>query len=274
MIRVALRFDDASAISHRGIEQCIITALSDTDTQAKFAVIPFRNTPLGRKELDPNNGDRLLAAHQRGLIEVALHGHSHLNQSVGRQSSEFYGIAAERQHSMLSEAAARLRMLFGKAAVHGFVPPWNSYDATTLTTLNTIDFEYISAGDRSVRRYSGPLAVLPRTCQFTALESAVAEARRYAAFSPYIVVVLHHYDFREDGGMLDQYALTRLLAWLKQQPDVQVMTLHGLAITHSNRALAQPSLWSLRAKKLHWRLRSRLPTQCLVPAPLWRVLLA
>jgi len=190
------------------------------------------------------------------------------------QPSELYGIAADRQHSMLCEATAHLRILFGKAAIHGFVPLWNSYDAATLKTLDIIGFEYISAGDRSILGYKGPLNLLPRICQFTALESAVAEARRYAAFSPYIVAVLHHHDFREDGGTLDQYALTRLLAWLKQQPDVHVMTLHGLAITQSNRALAQPSLWSLRAKQLHWRLRSRLPTQCLVHAPLWRVLLA
>ena len=274
MIRFALRFDDASAISHHGIEQGIITALSDTNTQATFAVIPFIETSRGRTKLDANNGARLLAANERGLIEVALHGHSHLRRGIGPQPSEFYGIVAERQHSMLCEAAAHLRVLFGQASIRGFVPPWNSYDATTLTTLNTVGFEYISAGERSVRRYNGPLVVLPRTCQFTALESAVAEARRYAAFSPYIVAVLHHYDFREDGGTLDQYALTRLLAWLKQQSDVQIMTLHGLASTHSNRALAQPSLWSLRTKHLHWRLRSRLPTQCSVPAPLWRVLLA
>lgn len=277
VIRVAIRFDDPSALSFGEVEQGILAALEDTETQATFAVIPFSNTPSGRVALDARNGAHLLAAQQRDLIEVALHGHSHLHRSPNRPPSEFCGIAAERQLSMVSEAAAHLRALFGAGSIRGFVPPWNSYDGTTLPALECNGFDYISAGERHVASYSGPLAVLPRTCQFTALEAAIVEVRRYSAVSPNIVIVavLHHDDFREssDSGTIDLSGFSRRLAWLKQQSDVQVTTLRDLAFVNPTGALFHPSKRWMRATYLPWRLRQRLPRRCLVDAQLWRLLL-
>lgn len=277
MIRVALRFDDPSATSHRGVEQGVIAALEESGAQATFAAIPFRNTPAGRLALDASNCAHLLAACRSGVVEVALHGHSHLRLSSDGQPSEFSGLAGERQAALLTEAAGHLRGLFGEGSISGFVPPWNSYDAATLTALEGLGFDYVSAGWQHPPSYAGRLAILPRTCQFTELESTIAEARRYARFAPHVVAVFHHYDFLEsgeDGSTLDLPGFARRLAWLKRQSDVQVMGLADMVAAGRSGVLARVFSGRLRKEQLPWRLRQRLPSHCLVDAPIWRLIFA
>jgi peptidoglycan/xylan/chitin deacetylase (PgdA/CDA1 family) len=277
MIRVALRFDDPSATSHHGVEAGVIAALQEIGVPATFAVIPFRDTPAGRLALDASNGAHLLAACRSALIEVALHGHSHRRLSPEGQPSEFSGLTVAHQSALLTEAANHLRGLFGEGSLGGFVPPWNSYDATTLTALEGLGFDYLSAGWKHPPGYAGPLAIVPRTCQFTELESAIAEARRYARFAPCVVAVLHHYDFYESteaGSTLDLPAFTGRLAWLKRQADVQIMSLRDMVAISSAGAFVRGFRARVRKEHLNWRLQRRLPDYCLVDAPLWRQLLA
>lgn len=278
MIRLALRFDDASAISHRGVESGIIDALKDTGIQATFAVIPYSDTPSGRLALDSQCGAHLLAACQSGLVEIALHGYSHRRVSTDGRPSEFCGLPVERQAAILTEAMEHLSGMFGGRSISGFVPPWNSYDAATVAALEGLGFDYISADRRHYPPgYAGPLAVLPFTCQFNALELAIAEARRYSRFAPHVVAVLHHFDFHESGAVgsrLDLQEFADSLAWLKRQPDVQVMTLREMATVSLAGAPARTSKRRLRKVHLPWRLQQRLPKLCLVDAPIWRLLLA
>jgi predicted deacetylase len=231
MIRVAIRFDDPSATSARALEEDIIAALEQSGLAATFAVVPFSKTPTGLMALDENNAAHLLAAQRRGAIEVALHGHSHRPHNAPGKPSEFAGLPTEHQSALLGEAIAHLRELFGAGAVRGFVPPWNSYDATTLKALDDLDFDYISAGEWHWRNYAGPLVEVPRTCQFTALECAINEARKYSGFtSPSVIAALHHYDFivgGADENGLDMQAFIDTLAWLKRQPDVLTYVFTG-----------------------------------------------
>ena len=277
LIRVAIRFDDPSPDSQRGLEEGIIDLLGSEGVSATFAIVPFSETHGGSLSLDEVNSAHLLAAQRLGIVEIALHGHSHKRHNSEGFPSEFFGLSLARQTALLSAAAAHLRSLFGAESVHGFVPPWNSYDATTLHATAGLGFYYLSAGNWYPPGYAGPLAILPRTCQFTALESAIAEARRFAGLDPHVVAVLHHYDFRESGepgANLDLPAFARRLAWLRQQPDVQVMRLDDMVASSRFGALARPFKGLIRKEHLPWRLRLRLPTQCLVDAPLWRQLLA
>lgn len=277
MIRVSLRLDDPSANSHRGVENGIIAALEATGLRATFAVIPYRDTSAGRLALDSQTGAHLLAAYRSGLVEIALHGHSHRRVNAdGSRPSEFRGLPVERQEALLSEAIGHLSGLFGAGSVSGFVPPWNSYDEATLAALESLGFDYISAGRREPPGYAGPLAIVPRTCQFSALESAIAEAVRYSRLDPQVVAVLHHGDFREsgvEGSSLDLQVFADRLAWLKRQPDIQVMTLREAVNANRAGAPARSSKRWLRKEHLPWRLQQRLPRLCLVDAPVWRLLL-
>lgn len=277
MIRVALRFDDPSPISHREVEEGVIAALAENDARATFAVIPFKDTPAGRLAVDANNGSHLLAAHRAGVVEIALHGHSHLHLSPGAKPSEFSGVSAERQASLLAEAAGHLRVVFGEGSLSGFVPPFNSYDASTLLAVEHLGFRYLSAGWKNPEGYHGGLSIMPPTCKFAQLESAIDEARRYARFAPIVIMVLHHYEFREncgDGSTLDMAGFTDRLRWLKQQPDVEVMSLAAMAAAGSPAASARALGIQQTKAMLHWRLQKRLPSRCQVDAPIWRLLLA
>lgn len=277
MIRVALRFDDPSATSDRILEASIISALEESGLQATFAIIPFSNAPTGRIALDAGSGALLMAAHKRHVFEVALHGNCHRRLKEDGKPSEFFGLPVYRQSALLNEAAESLRALFGPSSVRGFVPPWNSYDVATLVSLDTLGFAYISAGRWCPTNYDGPLTIVPRTCQFNALETAVAEARRYARLEAHVVAVLHHYDFHESGetgSTIDLRKFTDSLTWLKRQPDIQVMNLRDMAALGRDGVFARPLKGWLREEELHWRLRARLPKHCLIDAPIWRLLFA
>jgi peptidoglycan/xylan/chitin deacetylase (PgdA/CDA1 family) len=278
MIRVALRFDDPSATSPRALEEEVIASLERSGVAATFAVIPFSETPNGLVALDESNAAHLLAAHRRGAIEVALHGHSHGSHNGQGKLSEFAGLSIAVQSTLLREAIAHMRELFGATAARGFVPPWNSYDAATLAAIEGLGLDYISAGEWHAPDYRGPLVDVPRTCQLADLESAVDEARKYSRLAPpSVIVVLHHYDFAEsgaDGATLNMRVFIDKLAWLKQQADVLTMTVGEIVESRSTGASIWPTKRWLRKEHLPWRLRKRLPKYCLVDAPIWRLLLA
>lgn len=277
MIRVALRFDDPSATSDKDLELGVIAALRDAKMPVTLAVIPFRETANGRLALNAENADHLVKAYQAGLIEIALHGHSHIRRSHSAQPSEFIGLEPVEQVALLKEGVLHLRQVFGQKAVTGFVPPWNTYDASTLAALDALEVSYVSAGWETPEGYTGSLSILPRTCQLTELRSAVAEARRFARFSPDVVAVLHHYDFlesRDKGAKLSLADLDDLFRWLRDQRDVEVVTLGTMAGGASATGFHHAIRNQQRSQSLHWRLKRRMPNTCLVNAPLWRVLLA
>lgn len=99
MIHFALRIDDSSAISHHDLERDIIRTLKRFDVPATFATIPFRETVAGRIPLDAINGLHLLEAQRQGIIDIALHGHSHLKRNDAEVPSEFRGLYRPRINS-------------------------------------------------------------------------------------------------------------------------------------------------------------------------------
>lgn len=278
MIRLAIRFDDPSPMTSRPLEEAILGALDRHGVRATFALVPFGRDGDRALPFSSRGASHLVQAARQGAIEIALHGHSHrAQQKVNGKPSEFVGLSVVRQSELIDEGSRCLRELFGADAVQGFVPPFNGYDLGTLQALAPRGFRYISAGEMHPSDYRGPLAVLPRTCQLVDIESALAEARRYAAFRTHVVAVLHHYDFRESGSekaRMDLDELGERLAWIRAQPDVAVMTLREMVAADSARVLVRHARPSVLREHLPWRLRQRLPRRCLVDASLWRLLLA
>lgn len=276
-IRVAIRFDDPSATSHRGIDVGVLSALGDAGLMATIALIPFVRDQTGSHPFDAINGAHILNAHKRGVIEVALHGHSHSSLNSGKHLSELASLSFEDQAAMLTAATGHLRAIFGSDAVRGFVPPWNSYDAATLRALERLGFDYISAGDYHPPKYNGPLIAIPRTCQFVELESVISEMRKYSRFNPHLIAVMHHYDFHESGhnkSSMDLRGFASKLAWLAKQSDIEIMTIRGMVNASGSDVLNRISRRWFDAARLHWRLKERLPRHALLDAPTWRLLLA
>ncbi len=278
MIRVALRFDDPSAVSLHDLEEDIFSALDAFGVPATVAAIPHALDDAGHAA--PITADavpHLVKAARAGIIEVAQHGYAHrsLNKTTSGANSEFFGVPAQRQEQMIDEGRRRLGMVFGRPPA-GFVPPWNTYDEATLEILARQGFQYISASFGPHVPKPSPLKNIPRSCQLTMLREALAEARKYQGTKPIIVPIVHHYDFIESGAAeaaMDLPEFRELLGWLKAQPDVHCLRIGELAASTSAAATHSAMQRHLRKDRLHWRLQRRLPRHLWMTAAYWRYLL-
>jgi len=164
MISVCFRFDDPSATSDHNLEREIFKLFADLNFSLTVAVIPYRKKKSGEIfKISKENITHLIKAEQLGTIDIALHGHSHLDHrnDVNGSPSEFSGTPKTQQHDLIKEGSSLISSVFGHKT-HGFVPPWNSYDQNTADILNELGYEYVSAS--SINFNSGNLAAIPRTC--------------------------------------------------------------------------------------------------------------
>ena len=276
MVRVAFRFDDPSPSSNHALERAVIEALGSWNCSATFAVIPFKRVNGELAGLTKEKVAHLVDAVDRGTAEVALHGFSHERRgsALHGKPSEFVGLTLTDQLDLIARGALRLKEVFGDR-ISGFVPPWNSFDRATLDALEQLGFRYLSGGWEAPLTYRGEVAILPRTCTLANLEAAVKEARSVSFLSPLIIAVMHHYDFSESGAEkaeIDVPRFDKLLRWLRQEPDLEMLPLGkmaaGLTARECRRALKRHRL----GQALHWRLRACVPQQTLLTAPLWRLL--
>lgn len=277
MIRVAIRFDDPSPTSHQALEAALISALQRAGARATFAVIPFTDRPEGQLALGAERAVHLVEAQRYGVIEIAQHGCSHRNHATpGQKKTEFRGVAGEEQERLIDAGAAKLRELFGVDSLAGFVPPWNSFDVQTMRALVRSGRTYLSAGVEHATCGADLPLLLPRTCQFSDVQAAVIQARRYGTLRPHVVAVLHHHDFVEHGSgeaKLSISSFEQQLEWLVGQRDVSLMTLRQMAAGAPMGIRCWPQRARL-ARRLPWPLRRRLPRGCILDAPLWRQLLS
>lgn len=138
-----------------------------------------------------------------GAVEVALHGWDHQPQAELLASqglkSEFSGLPYPAQLSRIMQGKRRLEAWIDKP-VHGFIPPWNSYDSTTLDACAAAGFEAFSAAINGPfsGRSSRP-ALLPGTLTLDTLEAWVQGWERQANPSRAALVTFHAYEFLESG---------------------------------------------------------------------------
>lgn len=269
-IRIALRLDDPSLHSNHGLESAIIEALEDHGMPATFAVIPFSSK---QEDLAPLRGEavpHLVEASRRGVLEIALHGHSHTARTTlgDNNRSEFATRPLAEQKELLAQGKACLEAIFG--TVHGFVPPWNSFDASTMDALKQLDFRYLSGGWDYTPSNLAELPVLGHSCNLAHLKEAIAEARTLQHLSPVIVAIMHHYDFAESGSdeaNIDIPRFRELLAYLKQQEDIEIITLAELSSTIDGNRCSRNIRYHHWRSHQHWRVNELLPKFLLLDQP-------
>ena len=274
-INISFRFDDPAADSDHTLEMAILDSFARHCLPLTVAVVPFSRVQNALVPVTADNVPHLLQAHRSGDVEIAQHGYTHEPQPMSNGVlSEFGGAEAEQQLAQMHAGLNQLRSVFGNT-ISGFVPPFNAMDATTMAVAHTLGFSYISARRKLPPGYCELPLLLPRTCFISRLKDAVEEARMRLAMSPTIIVVLHHYNFREfgqDRTVTDMVAFDQLLAWLAAQPDVAVRPLCDIAAGFSPDVLIRSSHRNRTLLHLHWRLQRMLPKYCLLTKPLWRYL--
>lgn len=275
-INIVLRFDDPSPTTDHALEREIFTILGELDIPVTVGVVPFGIDTGGLVPLTSDNVPHLVAAHAKGIIEVAQHGyaHEHLTTTPKGSPSEFWGVPAEEQYRRIDEGHDQLAQTFGQP-VRGFIPPWNTYDNTTLRHLAARGYEYLSGCVATTpQRQMFPCCFVPRTCDIHQLRQAYAEALRHRCLSSTVVAIMHHHDFLEYAGNPGKQSLAAFretLRWLKQ-PRVRFITLQHLAENLGAARSHAVLRHHLRKEQLHWRLQCLLPRRLLMTRTLWMYL--
>jgi peptidoglycan/xylan/chitin deacetylase (PgdA/CDA1 family) len=91
-------------------------------------------------------------------FEYALHGYSHEERTDFHGGSEFGGLPAERQATLLREGTVALRTCLQRTPTT-FIPPFDSYDDATATALADEGYAVVSGGTWFTEAYydeSGP----------------------------------------------------------------------------------------------------------------------
>jgi peptidoglycan/xylan/chitin deacetylase (PgdA/CDA1 family) len=228
-ITIVFRYDDYSDLYPINIEQNIIDALTKYHFPCTFGVIPYIGKPNDAStpassglQLSAQKIEFLKTARDSGLINIALHGYSHedINDNTKQWFTEFSGLDYTTQLEKISKGKHFLEETLG-VKVNTFIPPWNTYDQKTISALEHLDFECLSADIHGVVNSDTCLKFLPATVGPYELKLAIEKARMLPDIFPLIVALIHPYDFWEIGIFgLDGFG--QLLNWIVQQKDVQV----------------------------------------------------
>jgi len=234
-ITVFFRYDDFSELSPTGVDAPLIAALTRQQVPCTFAAVPAITTgsyrdpaPVAVARLGAQKAATLRSA--AGVVDTALHGLHHRTRGGPGLHSEFAGLDEDEQYARLREGKLILEDAIGGPVV-SFVPPWNTYDEATLRALARAGILGISANRFRPALDAGGLAYLPITTEPAKLQAAVEAARANIAADPVIGVLFHPYDFSESGderANMSVGSFERLLAWLRDQSDVQIESLSNL----------------------------------------------
>ena len=226
-IIVVFRNDDCSSVSSTDWEAKLINAFQKRNLSCIFGIIPY----ISKRDahdvfpLSSAKAKILKDGIKAGILEVALHGYSH---QVGYKSlkgySEFLNLDYETQLKKIKEGKTFLEEILD-IQVATFIPPWNSYDLTTIQVLENSGFKCISADRYGYIKKSSSLKFLPGTCGFSELREVVKTARKVINFEPIVIVaVIHDYSFLEYSrrGRFKFQDLVEILDWVTSQNDIQV----------------------------------------------------
>lgn len=260
MIHVAFRFDDPSENSDHELEKDIIELCCKYNVSVNFAVIPFKKINDHIIPFSALKAAHLIDAYKSGYIEISQHGYRHINNQ-GDQSipSEFAGASLSQQENWIKSGKEVIDDLFGKDA-RGFVPPFNSYDETTLQVIKQLDFSFLSAGWDLPNISTSPYPIIPRTNHLFDVSETIEKAKKYTQLNPIIVVVFHHYDFNESSNTVNRLSvLENIFKQLLFDDDLSVTSLNKIAKDYNpDTSICNIQVYN-KLLKLDWRLKAFLP---------------
>jgi peptidoglycan/xylan/chitin deacetylase (PgdA/CDA1 family) len=268
-ITVVFRYDDYAGDVIDNVDMRLIDIFRARRLQLTMAIIPSAAyTPLSAEKA------RIMrAAMDGGVVDAAQHGYTHdVLAPIKGQSfyygSEFKGVHRIEQKHRIAEGRAFLEKSLGRRSrpLSGFVPPYNSYDLTTLSVLEELGFECLSSSLGGPVEGATRLKLVPAMGELPGVRAAVELARTRAPGRPVLIVPLfHNYDFREHAakpGPMTLDDFEKLLDWLAEQKDVRVLSIGQVCATTEDlgveRYVANQALFDL-APRVPACLQSRFP---------------
>ncbi len=243
-LAVAFRYDDCSSRSNVEAELALLEVFRSHAARITFAVVPYvcshdghSTEPQPDLPYPPEWATAFDPFLNDSTLEPALHGLKHQNELrgghpwrsdfVGVGYSEFYGLDSETQAEKITRGADYLEEMF-EVRPRIFVPPWNSYDQSTVVALGKCGFTCLSAGARGEAPDSPALAFLPATCDNVArLREVVRLWQEKGSPEAALVVMLHASLFDGSKARTDSVLneIGSTLGWLDGQKSVRVLSL-------------------------------------------------
>ncbi len=234
-ILVVFRYDDYANFTPLDVDQAVINAFQRHRVPLTIAVIPFTNrfSDPQRTPLTPLKVAILNQALRWGHVEVAQHGYSHEGIVPGptAENSEFAGRPAEEQLKRIAEGKTALDSVLIRP-VRSLVPPWNTYDVSTLTAAQACGLKVFSAADFGSNRPADcTLRFVPCGSPLSALKKSVEAARASNQRVCLVSALLHPQEVKDrfSNGLFTFQELEDILMWVKAQPDVRAVTLSQAA---------------------------------------------
>lgn len=235
-IQVAFRLDDYSAVSPTNREIALFDVFRRQGCTLTVGVIPdvaqVEVHSAATQPLVPLNEQKaaiLRDGIDEGTLEIALHGLSHQNQMPDGCCTEFDGLPYDRQYERINTGRQMLEATVGRP-VDMFIPPWNSYDTTTMVVLEDLGFKYFSAMLPDEAHDEHKLTCVSSNGHLGAVRSNIRHARAVGDTAP-MIVLFHLDDLRPTTGpnATDPLAdLDSLLSWLKGQPNIRLTSLRQI----------------------------------------------
>ena len=234
-VTVVFRYDDYGNNSPISLDIKLIDAFRMYKFPCTFSVIPYSSNET-KKNIFPNDvfpittGKVIMLKDSinDNTVEVALHGYSHeaIRKIATGGWTEFRGENFYDQRKKIYEGKKFLDNVIGQETVI-FVPPWNSFDFSTILVLQELGFNCLSAGKQRFNApfYSKKIKFLPATCSIKQLQNLISTSRNIFPQNAVIVVLFHSYDFIEidkQRGVLSFTEFLDILYWLSLQKDVHV----------------------------------------------------
>ncbi|MCX5811623.1 MAG: DUF2334 domain-containing protein [Proteobacteria bacterium] len=239
-LNIVFRYDDFSSISSDEFDIKILNVFQKYNIHCTFGVIPFvvegnQHNPISQPTLplSDKKAEIVREGINKGFVEVGLHGYTHQTYKIpsDRIYSEFSGVPFKIQESKIVQAKTFLEKRLA-TKISTFIPPWNTFDANTLTALQDNGFKQISAYIiRADSLLSSRLKSIPAVCGLSNLKEAIESARKIKDPQSVIVVLFHSYDFKGMGtsGIFTYDDLDNILSWLSSQQDINSLTIREAA---------------------------------------------
>lgn len=208
MARLIFRYDDFSAAQwqSRDVDRAVFDLFRRLDVPLVVGVTPCMSMSVhdATNEIFYPIGEDAqgVALLRQGLAlgwQLALHGYTH-QRTVAMDGTEFVQEPRETQRAKIERGLTTLHRCFPGTRVDVFIPPWNSFDQTTLECMAEAGLSVLCDGDawHSVR--SRDVAVVPSLMSGRKLVDYVrsyslADLARVLGDTG-LVVTLHEYEFR------------------------------------------------------------------------------
>jgi predicted deacetylase len=226
-LSVVFRYDDFASWSDTATELKIIDIFRQNNISLTLSVVPYNVVVDSRDSshqdvvtLSNDKGEILKVGYEEGILDIALHGYTHM--------VKFQGLDYHTQLEKIAKGKEFLENMIG-APVTTFVPTFNSYDYCTLQALEALGFLTISANKHGVATEDSKLNFLPFTHYLRSIKRMHLVSRALLNSRDVIVILIHPSDFKENNkkmGCITIPEFAKLVKGFKLDKNIRVCSIN------------------------------------------------